>query len=189
MKSVVHFTVIVSFALSCLAAASVAFAADLPEMPAPQKEHEWLKQFHGTWETKSKASFGPGQPEMNCDGTTESKPLGGFWVVSQMKSEMMGSPMMGQQTIGYDSKKKAYVGTWVDSMTDHMWIYKGSVDDSGKILTLEAEGPDVFNPGTTKLYRDVYEFKSKDEIAISSQVQGDDGKWTSFMSGTAKRKQ
>ena len=37
-------------------------------------------------------------------------------------------------------------------------------------------------------FRDIYEFKSKDEIATSSQILGEDGKWITFMNGTAKRK-
>ena len=184
----VRLAIALSLVASCFAAGSRSRAADPPAMPTPQKEHEWLKQFHGTWETKSEASLGPGQPDMSCEGTIVSKPLGGFWVVSEMKSEMMGAPMGGLQQIGYDAKKKVYVGTWIDSMTDHMWHYTGSVDAAGKVLTLEAEGPDYLNPEKTRKYRDIYEFKSKDEIAISSQMQGDDGKWNSFMTGTAKRR-
>ncbi len=96
--------------------------------------------------------------------------------------------MVGVQTIGYDAAKKKYVGTWVDSMTDFMWKYEGSVDKSGKILTLEAEGPNFASPGKLTKFQDIYEFKSADVIAITSKMLGDDGKWVTFMSGSANRK-
>src|SRR5690606_19546068 len=102
--------------------------------------------------------------------------------------DAMGQPMNAVQTIGYDPEKKKYIGTWVDSMMHHMWKYEGEVDASGKKLTLEADGPNYLEPGKTSKFRDIYEFKSDDEIATSSQMQGPDGQWITFMTGTAKRK-
>jgi len=171
-----------------LFAATFVAAQEVPQFPSPQKEHEWLQQFAGDWETHSKAMMGPDQPEIKCEGAIHSRMLGGFWIVSEMKSEAMGMAMNGVQTIGYDAKKKKYVGTWVDSMSDHMWRYEGSVDESGKILTLEAEGPNFMKPGEMSKFQDIYEFKSKDHIAISSTMQGEDGKWITFMTGEARRK-
>lgn len=175
---------------ACLAVVSVSswtLAAEESPFPPPVKEHAWLKQFVGEWSTDMATIAGPGTPEMKCQGKITSREFGGFWVVSEMKSTMDGMPMQGLQTIGYDPTSKKYIGTWVDTMTAHMWKYEGSVDEGGKILTLEAEGPNFLLPGKTAMYRDIYEFKSKDEIAFSSQVQGDDGKWITFMHGTSRR--
>ena len=132
--------------------------------------------------------MGPGQPPMTCKGTVSSKMLGGFWVVSEMQAEMMGTPFTAVQTIGYDAEAKQYVGTWVDSMMNHMWKYTGSVDESGKKLTLEAEGPNFITPGKTAKFRDAYEFQDKDHIVVTSSMQGDDGKWVTFMTGNVRRK-
>jgi hypothetical protein len=178
-----------SIALGLLVFCSSIRAADPPAMPAPQKEHEWLNQLVGEWETDGEANLGPGQPPMKCHGSIQSKSLGGFWVVSEVKSEMMGTPVIAFQTLGYDPKAKKYVGTWVDSMAGHMWKYEGSVDETGKILTLEAEGPNFFGDASkmTK-FRDVYEIKSPDHVVSSGLVLGDDGKWVKFMSGNARKK-
>jgi hypothetical protein len=54
-------------------------------------------------------------------------------------------------------------------------------------LTLEAKGPNFMTGGEETLFRDVYEFKSKDEILATSQMQGPDGEWITFMTGTSKR--
>ena len=157
------------------------------EFPKPQAEHEWLKQFVGEWETEALAPAAPGQPEMKCQGTIKSRMLGEFWVVNESKAEMPGVSVTAVQTIGYDPEKKVYIGTWVDSMMNHLWKYEGSVDETGKILTLAAEGPNCMADGKLAKFRDSYEFKSKDEIAVSSQMQGEDGKWITFMTGSAKR--
>jgi hypothetical protein len=177
-------TVAVFASLVCVAASFVA----AQEFPTPEKEHGWLAQFAGEWTTEQKASMGPGQPEMECEGTISAKMLGEFWVVSQFNSNMMGIQISAIQTIGYDPAAKKYVGTWVDSMTDHMWKYEGTVDAAGKKLTLEAEGPNFMQAGKTAKFRDAYEFKGADAIVISSSMQGEDGKWLTFMTGTARRK-
>jgi hypothetical protein len=125
---------------------------------------------------------------MKCKGTIHSRMLGGFWVVSEMKADMMGMPMTAIQTIGYDPESKKYVGTWVDSMLSHMWKYSGTIDPAGKKLTLEAEGPNFMHEGKLTKFRDAYEFKAKDHIVMTSSMLGEDGKWTTFMTGNARRK-
>lgn len=178
----------VSALLAMLFVATTLLAEETPKAPAPQKEHDLLKQFVGEWESEMEASTGPGQAPMKCKGTMKSRMLGGFWVVSEIDANMMGAPMKGLQTIGYDTKSKKYVGTWVDSMMNHMWKYSGTVDETGKTLTLSAEGPSFTGEDKLTNYRDAYEFKSKDHIVMTSSTQGEDGKWVTFMTGNLRRK-
>jgi hypothetical protein len=172
-----------------LMTASFLLAQEPPKSIPPQKEHELLKQFVGEWESEMEASPGPGQPPMKCKGSMKSRMLGGYWVVSEVESEMFGMPMKGLQTIGYDPKSKKYVGTWVDSMMNHLWKYSGTVDEAGKTLTLDAEGPSFTGEDKLAKYRDAYEFKAKDHIVMTSSMQGEDGKWVTFMTGSLKRKE
>jgi hypothetical protein len=175
-------------ALFCtLIAVTTIVAQDAPQFPQPTKEHQWLEQFLGEWDSESECSVGPGQPPMKCKGAMKARMLGGHWLISDVTADMGGVEMTAVQTIGYDPQKKVYVGTWVDSMTNHMWKYEGSVDVTGKILTLEAEGPSFSEPGKMAKYRDAYEFKSKDHIVATSSIQGDDGKWVTFMTGQVRR--
>ena len=162
--------------------------AQQPEFPGPEKEHQWLHQFVGDWETQSEGSAGPGQPPMKCEGVMTTRMLGGFWVVNELKGDMMGIPMTGIQTIGYDPAKKKYVGTWVDSMMNYMWKYEGVIDESGKRLTLEAEGPNFIAEGKVTKFRDAYEFESPDHIIATSSMLAEDGKWVTFMTGDMRRK-
>jgi hypothetical protein len=160
----------------------------IAQVAAPAKEHAWLTQLVGEWESKIESVPQPGVPEMKCQGSISTKMLGELWVVSQMQMDMAGIPMAALQTIGYDEKSERYVGTWVDSLQNHMWKYEGSIDPTGKILTLEADGPSMLEPGTTAKYRDIYELKSKDEYLQTSAMQGPDGKWITFMKGEVRRK-
>ncbi|APZ91996.1 DUF1579 domain-containing protein [Fuerstiella marisgermanici] len=158
-----------------------------PSAAAPKKEHEWLKQFEGQWSSSSKTVAAPGQPSTECTGSMKSSMLGGFWVVNKMRGHVGEVTFDAMQTIGYDSKKERYFGTWVDTMMGHMWHYEGTVDESGKKLILVAEGPDFTGSGKVTKYRDSYEFKSADLIIATSEVMGDDGKWVTFMTGEVKR--
>jgi hypothetical protein len=62
-----------------------------------------------------------------------------------------------------------------------MWQYEGTLDASGKVLTLETEGPDFENPQKTTRFRDVLEFHDTDHKALRSLMQAPDGTWTEFL--------
>lgn len=167
--------------------ATAVSAQEAPSPGSPQKEHQWLHQLVGHWETTSEAVMGSGKPPVKGTGTIHSKSLGGFWVISEMETSIQGTSIRAVQTLGYDAKRKKYIGTWVDSMINYLWTYEGSVNETGRILTLEATGPDFTGGGKPVLFRDTYEFKSKDLIALTSAMQTQDGKWVTFMTGTARR--
>jgi hypothetical protein len=179
---------LIAAALAFVVVATAAFAQEPPQFPKPQKEHEWLNQFVGEWEAVSECTPIPGQPPVKGKSQEKIRSLGGFWIVSEGDAEMMGHKMNIVMTIGYSPEKKKYIGTWTDSMLPHMWQYEGTVDASGKVLTLEAEGPSMLKPGTTTKYRDVTEFKNKDERHFTSYVQDDKGEWVKMASAVVKRK-
>lgn len=170
------------------ATVAAALAQEKPAFPGPDKEHEFLTKFVGEWVTEAEGSPGPGQPPMKCKGTMSARMLGKFWMVAESKMDAFGAPMQAVQTIGYDPRKKKYIGTWVDSMMNHMWRYEGTVDAAGTTLTVEAEGPNFVAQGKATKFRDAYEFKSPDHIVATSSMLGEDGKWTTFMSGHMRRK-
>lgn len=167
--------------------ASTAVSADPPKMPAPTKEHEWLLKFAGTWEGQGECYFDPNKP-MKLQGTETAKAVGGFWLQSDIKGEFAGQPMAGCMTLGYDPNKKKFVGTWIDSMSSHMFKYEGTVDSTGNVLTLEGEGPSPLDPSKMAKFKDVTEFKGADQKVMSSFVQGPDGKWIPMMKMESKKK-
>ena len=180
---------VMSFALlAALFFAAAPLRAQAPEMPKPTKEHEWLKQLVGEWTSKGKLMADPNGEPIECEGTETVRAIGGFWVQAEMNSKPFGEPVTGLMTIGYDPEKKKYVGTWVDSVTSYLWKYEGTLDESGKVLTLEADGPNFTKPGETAKYRDVITIKDKDHKTLTGMAQTEDGKWVTFMTTEFTRK-
>jgi hypothetical protein len=174
--------------VALFAVAGVGRAEEAPEFPKPEQEHEWLQQLVGEWESDVEMFIEPGKPPLKSKGTESVRAIGGFWTLAENKGEAFGQPFTGLLTLGYDATKKRYVGTWVDSMTGYLWTYEGTVDATGKVLTLETQGPCPDAPGKLSQFKEVLALKSKDHKVFSSSIQGEDGKWTTMMTINYHRK-
>jgi hypothetical protein len=155
----------------------------------PQEEHRWLQQLVGEWTYEGEATMDPATPQVKFAGTESVRSIGGLWTIAEGRQEMPeGDPDVMITTLGYDPGKKRYVGTFIGSMAAWMWVYEGEVDASGKVLTLNADGPSFTDPGKMAKFRDVIEIQSDDERTLRSYVLGDDGKWLSIMTSRYHRK-
>jgi hypothetical protein len=154
-----------------------------------QKEHQWLHQLIGEWTSEAHASMEPGKPPETWKGTESVRSLGGLWIVAEGQGEMPGGGLATMMmTLGYDPQTKRFVGTWVGSMMTHLWVYAGALDAAERVLTLEAEGPDMAGAGKIAKYRDVIELKAPDHRVLTSYMLGDDGAWHQFMTAHYRRK-
>ena len=154
----------------------------------PQKEHQWLQKFVGEWMYETEATMEPGKPPEKFGGTESVRSLGGLWILAEGQGEMPCSGVATtMMTLGYDPQNQRYVGTWIGSMMTHLWVYDGELDAAERVLTLNAEGPDMSTEGKMAKYRDVIEFKSDDHRVLTSHVLGDDGKWHEFMTANYRR--
>lgn len=162
--------------------------AQIPEMPKPVKEHELLGQFAGEWDMAAETVPAPGQESIRCTGVESAKMVGGFWLVGQSESSMFGTPVSNVLTIGYDPAKKKYIGTFLCSMDSTLWKYEGTMDDSGKKLTLETEGPSPLGDGKTAKFRETLELKDKDHKVFTSYMQTDDGQWMKIVTMEYRRR-
>jgi hypothetical protein len=167
-------------------AALLAGTVAAQEEPKPQKEHEWLRQLVGEWESEADIVVDPAKPPEKMKGTESGRMIGGFWAVLENKGDFMG-PFSGILTLGYDAGKKKYVGTWIDSKGSTLWHYVGAVDASGKVLTLESEGPAPGDPSKTVKYRESIEVKDKDHKVFTSMTEKD-GAWVTFLTVHYRRK-
>jgi Protein of unknown function (DUF1579) len=149
----------------------------------PQKEHRWLEKLVGKWTSEAEATMEPGKPPEKFTGTETVRSLGGLWFLAEGRGEMPGGEKgTTVMTLGYDPQKKRYVGTFVASMMTHMWLYEGKVDEAGRTLTLDTEGPSMAGDGTMSKYQDSMKFESDDHRVLTSQMLGPDGKWQKIMS-------
>ena len=154
----------------------------------PQKEHQWLHKLVGTWSCEAECSMGPDQPPAKMKATESVRSLGGLWVIAEGEGEMPGGGTgTTRMTLGYDPQKRRYVGTWVGSMMTNMWIYEGSLDATGTVLTLDTEGPSFAGDGQTSKYQDVIAFENDDHRVLTSRVLRADGTWNAFMTAHYRR--
>ncbi len=158
-------------------------------MPKPEKEHEWLMQLVGEWEFENECVMGPNGEKMKSTGREVVRAIGDLWVMGEMTGEMPGGAgtMTGIITMGFDPRTRRFIGTWIGSPMAHMFIYDGTRDASGKVLTLDCEGPSFTDPTKLAKYQDIVEIRSRNERRLSSQFRDDQGKWHKFMEGTFRR--
>jgi len=153
------------------------------------KQHKWLHRFVGDWEYQAECRAEPAKPPMKWGGTESVRSVGGLWIVAEGRGDMPGiGGMTAILTLGFDSVKGRFVGTWVASVMDYMWVYDGSLDSAGRVLSLEARGPNPSAEGKIATFVDAFEFKSSDHRVQTSSLRGDDGTWTEFMRAEYRRK-
>lgn len=130
----------------CVVGAAVAVgpfagAQDEPPVPTPTAEHKILAAEEGTWDGVVKCyPNGPESEPMVAKGVEiKSVVLGGLWVVSTFRTELGGMSFEGRGQFGFDTAKKKYVGTWIDSMDTGLCALEGSYDAKTKTLTFKGD--------------------------------------------------
>lgn len=154
------------------------------QIPEPQAEHLWLQQFVGEWNIESECIMGPDQPPMTFTGHEVVRPLGKLWIIAEGTGAC--ESMM---TLGYDPHAKRFVGSFIASAMTHFWPYIGSLDASGKVLTLDSEGPTFAGDGTLTKYQDIFELVTQDHRTLTARVLNADGSWQQFMTAHYRRQQ
>jgi len=156
----------------------------------PQKEHEWLQQLVGEWTYEHECIMGPDQPPVKVKGTDKVRSLGGLWVLCEGQGEMPGGGIgVTLLTLGYDPARKKFVGSFIGSMMTNLWVYEGELDQAGKVLTLDTEGPSFAQEGKLTKYHDIIEIVAPDHRTLTSECLTEDGKWLRFMTAHYRKKQ
>ena len=154
----------------------------------PRAEHEWLAQMVGHWEYESECSMGPGQPPQLMHGRLDARLVGGLWLISEGSgSTPDGTPMSYIVTVGFDTTKGHYVGSFLASCMDYLWSYEGRRDESGQRLPLHTRGPNMLKPGELCPYQDVIEVVGPNEHHLTSLLLTDSGEWMPFLKTIHRR--
>ena len=157
-------------------------------------QHRWLEQLAGEWSVTGECSMGPDQPPMTTEMRESARTMQGAWLLAEGSGDTPdGGSMTSLLQLGYDPARGKFVGTFTASMMTHLWVYEGSLDASGKILTLDTVGP-VFGgpefgaPGTLAKYQDIIEIEDADHRVMRSRLQAPDGQWHPVMTARYKRR-
>ena len=158
------------------------------ESPQPTAEHRWLERLIGDWTFQGECNMGPDQPTMHSTGKESVRSFGGLWTIGDGECEMPDSGHCKTiMTLGFDPVAKQFVGTFIASVITHLWTYRGTLDASNKVLTLDTQGPSVTGDGSTAKYQDVIEFVDDNHRALTSQFLGPDSNWVPFMKNHYRR--
>ena len=127
--------------------ASLALSLGLVSAPAPRQEspeptaaHERLQTRIGVWEG-TMTTFVPGMDPIELPCREVVTGVGPFWIRIRFEFEFMGVPYTGSGHLGYDPEAGEYLGNWVDSMTPHLALMRGELQDD-ETLVLRWESPD-----------------------------------------------
>ena len=154
----------------------------------PRQQHRWLERLLGDWSFETEAILAPGQPAEKSTGTERVHSLGGLWVVSEGSGQMPdGSEGTTLMTLGYDTARERFVGTYVGSMMTNVWLYDGALDAARDVLVLDSEGPSFITEGETGKYRDTITIEGTDRRTLTSHYLGADGAWHLFMTTRYRR--
>lgn len=128
-------------AAACVAVSAAAFSQEAPqpdpaemmkkwaEYTRPTPQHEVLGRFVGTFDTVVSVRMAPGAPFTKSKGEAVGAWIfGKRFVELRSKGSMMGMPVESLVIHGYDSFRKRYVGTALNSMEVAQRQFEGGLD-------------------------------------------------------------
>lgn len=149
--------------------------------PEPTEQHHWLQRLAGRWRVVFAFDHHP-------VWTEDVRALGDLWIVAEMSGAMSdGSTASMMMTLGYDPDKQRFVGSTVGTIMRNLWIYEGVLDDTGTVLTLECEGPDMDGSGRIAHYQDVITIEDENSRSFSSRLLDEQSQWKPVMSASYTR--
>ncbi len=152
------------------------------------EQHAWLHRLVGEWRVEMTSMNGVAQPPGTMPGSESVRRLGDAWVILDGRGVAPdNSPVQTQMTLGHDPMRGDYAGTWIGSMMNHLWVYRGALADDGRRLLLDSDGPAFDDPGRTERYRDIIEIVSNDERLLHGNLLRPDGQWLHFMTARYTR--
>jgi hypothetical protein len=165
-----------------------------PEMEAmmkamtPGEPHKHLAKMAGDWTFTNKMWMDPGQPPMESSGTMHGETiLGGRYVQTVWKGDMMGMPFEGHGTDGYDNVAQKYVSSWIDNMGTGIMYSTGTCDAASQ--KCESKGT-MMDPMTGKesYMRSVISWTGSDSFVTQMYGPDPSGKEFQWMEISVKRK-
>jgi Protein of unknown function (DUF1579) len=154
----------------------------------PSENHKLLAKEVGTWEAEVSQWMDPSAPPSKAKATNVvTMAMNGLYQMGNFTSTMMGMPMTGQSTVGYDNAKKMYVSSWIDNLGSGIVRMSGTYDKGTNILSLKGTQTDPMT-GSDSEIRQEMKYLDADTYVLSMYGTGMDGKETKFMEGTFRRK-
>lgn len=148
----------------------------------------FLQAMAGEWVVDSEGIPGPGEDPVRGESREVARLLGGQWLVAEGNAVMPdGRRYDSIWILGWDPHEEHFVGSWVVSVQTYKWRHVGTLDESGRVLTLETEGPFMGDRSTTTRYREIIELVDDDHRVLRSLILVPDGDWFEFARAEYRR--
>lgn len=145
-----------------------------------------LRRDIGAWDCDLRFYPDPnGQPVVS-KATENNHAVGNLWVVGDFQGEMAGATFHGSSQLGYDAKKKKYIGSWVDSASPYPTAMEGTYDAASKTLTFIGIGKEP-NGAETKI-KLVTTYREDDTRTMSMYLGAAGDQWQRMMEVDYRRK-
>jgi hypothetical protein len=82
--------------------------------------------------------------------------------------------------LGYDPRIQQFTGTFVSSIDSTLWVYSGTLDASGKVLTMEALGPIQKSSDGKLKFHDRIAIVDANHRRVGSEALAENGQWVVF---------
>lgn len=144
--------------------------------------YEVLKKDVGLWETETSIWTAPDAEPLVSRGKEKSYMLGKFWLIYEFEGSMGGQSFSGFGNLGYDAKRKKYVGTWVESTGPNLGLHEGTWDEATKSFTMYSVARDP-SAQPEKAHKMISTYQDNDHrtFVLFEQVQGETDKWRKMM--------
>lgn len=153
----------------------------------PGDMHKMLAKQAGIWEGEVH-SFMPGAPVDTQKAKEVVKmSMNGLYQESDFTSNMMGQPMTGHATMGFDNLRKVFVSTWIDNFGSGIIMMEGTYDAATKTLNMKGKQSDPSANKQTDIRQEL-KFPDDDSYTMTMYGTGPDGTEMKFMEGSFKRK-
>lgn len=142
-----------------------AIVAAMAKFAEPAENHARLKGMEGSFDT-SLTVYLNGKAQPAEKGYAELwLMLGGRFLAEDYKGSFLGKPVSSHILFGYDNARKVYTSVRVTNLNTDMMVREGTVDATGKIITLKGTGFDPLT-GKTATGRMVYTLDSADKFSV-----------------------
>lgn len=129
----------------------------------PGAAHEFLALFVGEFEATNRMWMNPDAEPIESKGScTNTMIMGGRFLQTQYKGDMMGFPFTGMALTGYDNNRNLFTNIWIDSMSTGIAPATGNLDESGTAMTLIGSMDEPTTGEMGKHYKQVFRLVDED---------------------------
>ena len=158
------------------------------EFMTPGSQHQMLAKGVGEWTVTNTYWFTQGAEPVTSEGTAVGSMLmGGRYLQTVQKGNVMGMPFEGMSVEAYDNGLGKFVSTWIDNMGTGIGFAEGTIDPaSGKIVYEGTMTDPMTKMGTW--FKQTFEIVDENTHKIEMFMKGEDGIEFKNMEVTMTRK-